>query len=92
MAPEGDVFTGISLLPFQRRFLPFLDPGGKKYDFHSPCSELFKIETFQGPVSSFSLQGLAVLCALCGVIGLFSTDRSQQNSSSRAKQTWKIGA
>ena len=39
--------------PFQGRFLPFLDPGGKKYVFHSPFSELFKIETFQGPVSVF---------------------------------------
>lgn len=33
VAPEGVLFPGISLLPFQRRFLPFLDPGKKSTFF-----------------------------------------------------------
>lgn len=90
VAFEGVLFTEISLLPFQRRFLPFLGLGGKKHIFHSPSTELHKLETLQGPVSDFHC-GVAEICALCGVhIGLFSNDRAQKNFSSRAKKTWKI--
>lgn len=58
------------MLPFQRRFLPFPDPGIKEIYFHPPRSELFQMEPFQG--LSPSLQG-------------WQHDRSQQNSSAGAK-------
>lgn len=90
MAFEGVLFTGISLLPFQGRFLPFLDLGEKSTFFILLLTELRKTETLQGPVSDIHC-GVAEICALCGVyIGLFSNDRAQKNFSSRAKQTWKI--
>lgn len=78
MAFEGVLFPGISLLPFQRKFMPFLDLGEKKHIFHSLSTELRKIEILQGPVSDFHC-GVAELHALWGVyIGLFSNDRAQK--------------
>lgn len=63
---------------------------GKNHVFPSSCSELCKRD-LSGACLLSSLWGLAALCALCGVTGLFSTDRSQKNFSSRTKQTWKTG-
>lgn len=80
MAFEGVLFTGISLLPFQMKFLPFLDLGEEKYIFHCPSPELCKIETLQGPVSDFHC-GVAVFYALFGVcIGLFNNDGHRKAS------------
>lgn len=62
---------------------------GKNHVFPSPCSELCKRD----------LSGACLVLPCgdwqrsvpCGVTGLFSTDRSQKNFSSRTKQTWKTG-